>query len=100
MEELIFVSLLEKEEEDFLTKEDIQEYFKKDVTIKALKRGYAENTKFKLALKEISLNNKKYITCFVFSEETDNSVIQTLSVENLLMKAFLQMYEELEKMEG
>ena len=29
MEELIFVSLLEKEEEDFLTKEDIQEYFKK-----------------------------------------------------------------------
>ena len=99
MNELIFVSLLVKEDE-LLTKEDIFEYFKKDVTIKALKRGYPENTKFRLALKEIKLNNKDYIVCFVFSEDTEVSFIQALSVEDLLMRSFLQMYEEIEKLEG
>lgn len=92
MENLVFISMLEKE--DLMTVDQIKDYFKKDVTIRALKKGYAENRKFKLLLKDFNLKNKTYSICFVFDENAVDKNLQEITSEDLLKIAFLKLYEE------
>lgn len=92
MRSLLFISLLEKD--DILKEEQIKDFFRKDVTIRALKRGYPEDTKFKLVVKDINIEGVVYSVCFVFDDNVTESDLLELTTEDLLKKAVLKLFEE------
>lgn len=98
MNELLFISILEKNE--LMTEESIKDYFKKDVTLRALKKGYPEKTKFKLGLKEVEKDGQLFVICFVFDKNTDEESISKITTEELLKLGVFNLYEEIEKLEN
>lgn len=98
MKELLFISILEKNE--LMTEESIKEYFKKDVTLRALKKGYPEKTKFKLGLKEVEKDGQIYVICFVFDKNAEEETISKMNIEELLKLGIFNLYEEIEKLEN
>ena len=92
MKDLLFISLLEKD--DILKEEQIKDFFRKDVTLRALKKGYPEDTKFKLILKEMSVDNKLFSVCFVFNGNVSENDLLELTSEDLLKKSVLMLFEE------
>ena len=97
MKELLFLSILDKN--DYMGEEDIQEYFKKDITTKAIKKGYPTDTKFRLALQNIEVYDSKYVICFVFSDSISEEDIRKLEVNDLIKNGLILLHEELEILE-
>ena len=97
MKELLFLSILEKN--DYMGEEEIREYFKKDITEKALKKGYPTDTKFKLALQEIVVGKSNHVACFVFSDTISEEDIKKINANDLIKSGLILLNEELEILE-
>lgn len=79
--------------------EEIREYFKKDITEKALKKGYPTDTKFRLALQEIVVGESKHVACFVFSDAISEEDIKKINSNDLIKSGLILLNEELEILE-